>query len=105
VARAEAADEPDTDALAADLAELMRRSAAIDAGVADVRSRWKSRGGRPGAELQRVLDHLADVLPRLVSRIDRLHAELERRKGALQPELDRLARGRRMQKVYGRNAG
>jgi hypothetical protein len=75
--------------------------AAIEARIAPTKRAWEESGRQPGPELEEEMSRLRKLLTRLVERIRTAEEEVAARMSRMEPELETIARGRKMRRAYG----
>jgi hypothetical protein len=79
---------------------VLSQTAAVDATIAASRQQWVESGRRPGPAMAEALQQVAGLIERLQARVGAVEQVAKAHRDRLFPELERLARGRQMQRAY-----
>jgi hypothetical protein len=93
-------EELGADAQLHTLAVHLDQVAVIEARIATTKQAWQKKGQKPGTELKKVLEQVAEQLERLARCLHGAEQEALRQKIALAPRLDSVIRGQQMRRAY-----
>jgi hypothetical protein len=82
------------------LGKILSQVATIEGQIATVKVEWHRQGRSPGAELRTCLARVAELLRLLAATINRSIETLEANRSTMIPQLEQVARLRRMQQAY-----
>ena len=82
------------------LVKILSQVATIEGRIATVKEQWRRQGRSPGAELRTCLARVSDLLQPLAATINRSIETLEANRSTMIPQLEQVARLRRMQQAY-----
>jgi hypothetical protein len=74
--------------------------ASVEAGLAPVKELWQRQGYQPGPQLRSLRQRLQAAAQGLAERVAAAQHQAEARRELLRPQLDELARVRKMQRAY-----